>query len=273
LAAEIQKIPISNNAKKGDRVLIVGKKNNGSFGKFVKYSGHSIVVQLDEGGQFNPSSNSVRLVKPKYRSKIEKTNESEKILSVKKTLSFNEDSVSENYSVVDTEKNDRIPDDKTESFNEDSVSEDYSVVDTEKNDRIPDGNYDVKTEKFRKLLKYPNVWISENITKEVYDRIRCAEKLSIHLDGRKYPEKIKNTNWSTQVNAYMKRRGYRDPRENYLISPRSKSYYELWECPGGFDFMRFQSSILRRNEGVKYGHRCFISIVLDNTWYEVLIYM
>jgi len=156
---------------------------------------------------------------------------------------------------------------------EESESEDYSVVDIGKNDRIPDGNYDIKTDKFRKLIKYDNVWISENITQEVYNQMKNAEKLFVHIDGRKYPEKLKLTNWSTRVNAYMKRRGYRDPREGYLISARSNHYYELWECTDGFDFMRFQRSILRRNGGVKYGHKCHISIVLDNTWYYVLMFM
>jgi len=72
--------------KKGDRVIIVGKKHNGANGKFVHYSGHSIVVQLDKGKTFNPSPNSVKLVKPKYRSKIEET-------KVKKILPLKEESV------------------------------------------------------------------------------------------------------------------------------------------------------------------------------------
>jgi len=81
------KISITDsNAKKGDRVIIVGKKHNGANGKFVHYSGHSIVVQLDKGKTFNPSPNSVKLVKPKYRSKIEET-------KVKKILPLKEESV------------------------------------------------------------------------------------------------------------------------------------------------------------------------------------
>jgi len=244
--AEFEQITIIKyNANPGDRVVIVGKRNNGAFGKFVKYSGKSIVVQIDEGEKYNPSPNSVKLVKPKYRSKIEKTKENNEILSVKKILPMKKE----------------------------SVPEDYSDVDIEKNDKIPAGNYDVIPEKFRKLLKYLNVSRAENFTDEVYARMKCAEKLFVHIDARKSPEIIKHTNWITKVNAYMKETGYNDPRLGTLISKRSSRYYELWECPGGFDFMRFAWSILNRNAGVKYGHMCHISIILDNTCYKVILFM
>jgi len=229
------KITITDsNAKKGDRVIIVGKINNGAYGKFVHYSGHSIVIQLDKGKTFNPSPNSVKLVKPKYRSKTEKIKANAEILpskgeSVKKILPLKK----------------------------------------EKNDRIPAVNYDFIPEKFRKPLR---VWKSENITEEVYARM-CAEKLFVHIDARKCPEIIKHTNWSTKVNAYMKETGYHDPRVGTLISQKSSGHYEFWECPGGFDFMRFAWSILSRNAGVKYGHMCHISIILDNTCYKVILFL
>jgi len=211
----------------------VGKKHNGANGKFVHYSGHSIVIQLDKGKTYSPSPNSVKLVKPKYRSNAE-------ILSVKKILPSKGESV-----------NMILP------------------LKEEKNDKIPAGNYDVIT----KPLKYPIVWRAENITEEVYARMKCAQKLFVHIDARKCPEKIKHTNWSTKVNAYMKETGCHDPRVGTLISKKSSRYYEFWECPGGFDFMRFERSILSRNAGVKYGHKCHISIVLDNTYYQVILIM
>jgi len=106
--AETDKITITeSNTEKGDRVIIVGKKNNGKYGKYVHKKGHSIRVQLDEGRLFHPSPNSVKLVKPKYRSKIEKTKVNAEILSVKKDL-FKGESVPEDYSDVDIEKNDKI---------------------------------------------------------------------------------------------------------------------------------------------------------------------
>jgi len=154
-----------------------------------------------------------------------------------------------------------------------TITEEYSGVDIEDVDIIPDGNYDVKTARFRLLKKNPNVWISEKITNEVYDRMLSSGKLFVHIDARRNPENISNTNWRSQVNAYMKRRGYTDPRADYLIDARSNYYYELWECNGGFDFMSFERSIFGGNGGAKYGHNCLLSIVLDNICYEVLIFM
>jgi len=157
-------------------------------------------------------------------------------------------------------KSDPLP----HTIDEPSFSEEYSDVDIGNNDIIPTQNYDVDTTRFRKLNNYSNVWISDNFTQEVYNQMKHAGKLFVHIDARKYPEKIKNTNWRTQVNAYMRRRGYADPRAGYLIAPRSNSYYELWECNGRFDFMRFERSILRRNGGVKYGHKCHLSMIFNN---------
>jgi len=263
--AELEKQPFSEHkVKQGDRVLIVGKKHYGSYAKYAHLSGKSIVVQLENGEFFNPSPNSVNLVKPKL--KIEKVPFSNFAVSPSPDLFIpksspvllpaggtgNSGGITTLASSGSNEKNlfsmsdlvavlPQSPQtDSNSSFSkeEDSVTKDYSEVDTLKNEKLPPGNYDFKAEKFRRLSSYPSVEISENLTQEVYLRIRSAKSLSIHMEARNYPEKIKNTNWVSQVNAYMRRKGYNDPRGSYLIIPReiSKSYYELWECPGGFDF-------------------------------------
>jgi len=154
-----------------------------------------------------------------------------------------------------------------------SLSGEYSDVDVNNIAVIPSGNYDIITTKFRLLPKYPNVWILENISQDVYQKMKVAKKLFIHVDGRNQPVNLSKTKWASQVHSYMIRRGYKDPRAGWLISPRSKRYYEFWECNSGFDFMRFERSIFRRNGEQKYGHLCHLSIILDNVFYYVRIFM
>jgi hypothetical protein len=256
-------------------------------------------VELENGDNFSPSPNSVNLVKPKL--KIEKlpfsnfavspfpvllpaggtgnsreitttTLQSLPVVPLQTTTAATGSNENNHFQMSNLLAVLPQADSPSSFSKEDSETEDYSEVDIGKNEKLPPGNYDFKAEKFRRLTSYPSVAISENLTQEVYLRIRSAKSLSIHIDARKYPEKIKNTNWVSQVNAYMRRRGYNDPRGGILINPRSKSYYELWECPRGFDFLRFHRSIIRNN-GLKYGHLCFLCIVLDNDWYFVILEM
>jgi hypothetical protein len=306
-----------HTVKQGDRLLIVGKKNNGAFAKYVHLSGRSIVVQLVNGELFNPSPNSVKVVKPKRKFdnlvSLKMSNPFSNVAAPFPAIRFSQafpvnlpvDSTGNSGGVTTTvpslaveatpkpvalegvqttiassEKNDFLSLEEVEaslpnansSPKEDPVKEDSLEVDIEKNERLPAGNYDFNAEKFRRLSSYPTVEISENLTQEVYRRMRNAQRISLHIGTRKYPEMIKNTNWVSHVNAYMNRSGYNDPRRDYLINIRSKSS-ELWECPGGFDFLDFLAGTLQRNKGFRYGHLCILSIVLDNTWYQVRLYV
>jgi len=290
----------NNPLKNGDRVLIVGKKNNGAFAMYLHESGNSVVVQFDSGDKFNPSPKYVKAVKPKRRTppeirqpftvvqppsvKTQQTPTSLQLSSIPvvttgqrvESLSPQASSLSPRPSIGSSlsmkSVEDSIREINSSSSKEDTDSNDYSQVDLEKSEKIPIGNYDYKTDEYKRLSKYPTVEISKNLTEEVYTRMK-SQDISVHIDARKYPIKISESNWVREVNAYMKRRQYRDPREGYLINPRSSSYYELWECRGGFDFMRFYRSLKRRNGGVRYGHVCNLSIIMDNTWYLVKFYM
>jgi len=96
--------------------------------------------------------------------------------------------------------------------------------------------------------------------------MRNALMLSVHIDARMHTVQIHKTRWASQVNSFMKEKRYNDPRH-------FNQSYELWRCPGGFDFLEFHDGIIIRNGGVRYGHRCILTIFLDNDVYIVQLYM